>query len=164
REEAREARATREAAAVAGEGTPDSLDTIEIDLVQISEQARTLIRMVVTVLEAAGLWFIWADLLPALNQLNGISLWQHVVTVGGERHINKLTLGALLLALVVGVITALAGRNLPGFLEIVVLRRFALEAGSRYAIAKLFQYAIVTIGLLVAVSMIGVSWSSIQWL
>lgn len=164
REEAREVRATREAAAAAGESTPDSLETMEIDVVRISEQAQTLIRMFVTLLAAIGLWFVWADLLPALGQLGTVDLWQYVVTSGGESYINKVTLGTLLLALAVGVITALAGRNLPGFLEITILRRFALEAGSRYAIAKLFQYAIVCIGLLVAISLIGVSWTSIQWL
>lgn len=164
REEARDARATREAAAVAGEGAPDSLDSVEIDMVQITEQTRTFIRMIVALLAGVALWLIWADLLPALSQLNTISLWQHVVTAGDESYINKVTLGAVLLALGVGVLTALAGRNLPGFLEITILRRVSVEAGSRYAIAKLFQYAIVTVGLLWAISLIGVSWTSIQWL
>lgn len=164
REEAREARATREAAAVAGEGTPDSLDTVEIDMIQISEQTRSLIRAAVTLLAGVGLWFLWADLLPALSQFNEIRLWQYVVTVDGDNQIHEVTLGALLLALLVGVFTALAGRNLPGFLEITVLRQFSRNPGSRYAIAKLVQYAIVTVGLLVAITMLGVSWTSIQWL
>jgi len=164
REEAREARATREAAAAAGEGTPDNLDTVEIDLVQISEQTRGLIQVVITLIVAAGLWLIWADTLPALQLLDDVVLWRYATELDGATQLTNVTLGSLMLAVGVGVITALAGRNLPGFLEITVLRRFSMEAGSRYAMATLFQYAIVIIGLLVAVGLIGLRWSSIQWL
>ncbi len=164
REQAREARATREAAAAAGESTPDNLDQLEIDLVQITEQTRGLIKMVVTLVAAFGLWLLWSDMLPALSLLNDVGMWQYATEVDGATEFTQVTLGAMLLALVVGVVTALAGRNLPGFLEITILRRFSLDSGSRYAMATLFQYAIVLTGLLVAVSLIGFSWSSIQWL
>ncbi len=165
REQAREARAAREAAAAAGGSAPDNLDQLEIDLVQITAQTRGLIKVVVSLMAAIGLWLLWSDMLPALSLLNNVSLWQYASEVdGGATEFTQVTLGALLLALVVGVVTALAGRNLPGFLEITVLRRFSFDSGSRYAMATLFQYAIVATGLLVAVSLIGFSWSSIQWL
>lgn len=164
REEAREARATREAASAAGEGAPDNLDNLEIDLVQISEQTRGLIQVFTALLIGGGLWLIWSDMLPALQLLNDITLWHHTAQINGKTQLANVTLGALLLALGVGAITALAGRNLPGFLEITILRRFSMDPGSRYAMATLFQYAIVIIGLLVAVGIIGLRWSSIQWL
>ena len=164
REEAREARAAREAASAAGEGTPDNLDTLEIDLVQISEQSRGLIKVVIAVLIGAGFWLIWSDTLPALQLLNNVTLWQQSAQVNGQIAISHVTLGALLLATAVGVMTALAGRNLPGFLEITILRRFSMDPGSRYAMATLFQYAIVISGMLVAVGLIGLRWGSIQWL
>ncbi len=164
REEAREARATRDAAAAAGESTPENLDTLEIDLVQISEQTRGLIKVVIALLAMAALWLIWSDTLPALQLLDNVTLWQYANEVDGRTQLTQVTLGALLLALALGVVTALAGRNLPGFLEITVLRRFSMDAGSRYAMATLFQYAIVIIGMLGAVALIGFRWSSIQWL
>ncbi len=164
REEAREARATREAAAVSGESAPETLDGLEIDLVQISEQTRGLIKVVITLMIGAGLWFIWSGTLPALQLLDNINLWQYASRVDGQTEVTNVTLGALLLAMAVTLVTALAGRNLPGFLEITVLRRFSMDAGSRYAMATLFQYAIVIVGLLVAVNLIGLHWSSIQWL
>ena len=163
REEAREARA-REAAAAAGEGAPENLDTLEIDLLQISEQTRGLIKVVITLIIGGGLWLIWSDTLPALQLLDNVTLWQYSTEIEGQNQLMNVTLGALMLALAVGVITALAGRNLPGFLEITILRRFSMDAGSRYAMATLFQYAIVIVGLLVSVSLIGLRWSSIQWL
>lgn len=164
REEAREARATRDAAAAAGEGTPDNLDTLEIGLVQISEQTRGLIKVVIALITVAVLWLIWSDTLPALQLLDHITLWQYATEVDGKTQFTHVTLGALLLALALGLVTALAGRNLPGFLEITVLRRFSMDAGSRYAMATLFQYAIVIMGMLGAVALIGFRWSSIQWL
>ncbi|MES1929701.1 mechanosensitive ion channel MscS [Salinisphaera dokdonensis CL-ES53] len=164
REEAREARATRDAAAAAGESTPENLDTLEIDLLQISEQTRGLIKVVIALITVAVLWVIWSDTLPALQLLDNVTLWQYATEVDGKSQLTRVTLGALLLALALGVVTALAGRNLPGFLEITVLRRFSMDAGSRYAMATLFQYAIVIIGLLGAVALIGFRWSSIQWL
>ncbi|WP_353213807.1 mechanosensitive ion channel domain-containing protein [Salinisphaera hydrothermalis] len=164
REEAREARATREAAAVSGESAPDTLDGLEIDLVQISEQTRGLIKVVITLIIGAGFWLIWSGTLPALQLLNNINLWQYASRVDGKTEVTNVTLGALLLAMAVTLVTALAGRNLPGFLEITILRRFSLDAGSRYAMATLFQYAIVIAGLLVGVNLIGLHWSSIQWL
>ncbi|WP_209061043.1 mechanosensitive ion channel domain-containing protein [Endozoicomonas sp. G2_2] len=164
REEAREARATRDAAAAAGESTPENLDTLEIDLMQISEQTRGLIKVVIALITVAVLWIIWSDTLPALQLLDNVTLWQYATEIDGKSQLTRVTLGALLLALALGVVTALAGRNLPGFLEITVLRRFSMDAGSRYAMATLFQYAIVIIGLLGAVALIGFRWSSIQWL
>ncbi|WP_423823199.1 mechanosensitive ion channel domain-containing protein [Salinisphaera sp. SPP-AMP-43] len=164
REEAREARASREAAAASGDSAPDTLEGLEIDLVQISEQTRGLIKVVITLMIAAGLWLVWSGTLPALQLLDNVELWQYASQVNGETQITNVTLGALLLAVAVGVVTALAGRNLPGFLEITVLRRFSMDSGSRYAMATLFQYAIVIFGLLVAVNLIGLHWSSIQWL
>ncbi|WP_158583389.1 mechanosensitive ion channel domain-containing protein [Salinisphaera sp. Q1T1-3] len=164
REEAREARASREAAAVSGDSAPENLEALEIDLVQISEQTRGLIKVVITLVIGAGLWFVWSGTLPALQLLDNITLWQHTSRVDGQTTVTNVTLGALLLSVAVGVVTALAGRNLPGFLEITVLRRFSMDAGSRYAMATLFQYAIVILGLLVAVNLIGLKWSSIQWL
>ncbi|MGB7755767.1 MAG: mechanosensitive ion channel domain-containing protein [Salinisphaera sp.] len=164
REEAREARATREAAAVSGESAPETLDGLEIDLVQISEQTRGLIKVVITLMIGSGLWLIWSGTLPALQLLNNINLWQYATRVDGQTQLINVTLGALLLSAAVMLVTALAGRNLPGFLEITVLRRFSMDAGSRYAMATLFQYAIVIFGLLVAVNLIGLQWSSVQWL
>jgi potassium efflux system protein len=162
REEARQSRAARESGT--GDNASENIDNREIDLVQINEQTRGLIKMVITLVIGTGLWLIWSSMLPVLQQLDYIDLWQYTTRVEGHSQTSQVTLGALLLAIMTVVVTALAGRNLPGFLEITVLRRFAMEPGSRYAVSTLFQYTIVLIGLLVAASLLGVRWSSVQWL
>jgi potassium efflux system protein len=57
-----------------------------------------------------------------------------------------------------------AARNLPGVLEIIVLKRLDIASGTRYAASTLSQYAIVAIGLVIAAKMLGAKWSNIQWL
>ena len=63
----------------------------------------------------------------------------------------------------IGVVTAVAARNLPGVLEIAFVRRFALELGSRYAISSITRYVIVGVGIVMVFDTIGGSWSQIQW-
>ena len=60
--------------------------------------------------------------------------------------------------------TLVAGRNLPGLMEISILEPLSVEPGSRYAVTKVSRYLIYTTGVLVTISMIGVSWGDVQWL
>jgi potassium efflux system protein len=75
-----------------------------------------------------------------------------------------ITLADLGLAAVIGVLTAGAGKNLPGVLELAILQRSGLDTGSRYAIKTLAQYLIITVGFILIFQIIGFSWSQIQWL
>ncbi len=69
-----------------------------------------------------------------------------------------------LFALVALLLTLLAAKNLPGLLEISMLRRLALDSGSRNAITTLCRYVILGVGVAVTASAIGLDWSKIQWL
>lgn len=60
--------------------------------------------------------------------------------------------------------TLIAFRNVPGLIEIVVLQRLPLDAGSRYALSTVIRYLIVVIGILIAFQAVGISWSNVQWL
>jgi potassium efflux system protein len=102
--------------------------------------------------------------LPALGMLDEVSLWNQTVTVGGEDRIEPITLAAVILAAVVGIVTAVAARNLPGVLEIAFLQRLNIEPGTRYAAATLSRYFIVAVGTVLVFQNLGASWSSIQWL
>ena len=53
---------------------------------------------------------------------------------------------------------------MPGLIEMSLLRGRPFEPGFRYAISSLARYAIVLIGLAVALAMIGIGWSQMQWL
>jgi potassium-dependent mechanosensitive channel len=164
REKARAAAASREANEASGDATPQALEASEIDVASISQQTRALVRMITFVGLALGLWFVWKELLPALGVLDNVALWTQTITSETGTKIVPVTLWNLLLALGVAGITFIAARNLPGLLEMLLLQRLSIEAGTRYAITALSRYSIIAVGLLVAFNRIGADWSQLQWI
>ncbi|RFA26359.1 hypothetical protein CAI21_16840 [Alkalilimnicola ehrlichii] len=134
----------------------------ELDLETIDEQNRGLLNLAVGIAIVSGLWLIWTDLLPALNIFQEVVLWEQS-TADGEGKL-PLTLVDVILALTVGAFTLMAARNIPGILEISILPRLSIDAGTRYAITAIARYIIVTAGLIAVVNMLGISWSKAQWL
>ncbi|MCA8970555.1 MAG: mechanosensitive ion channel [Planctomycetes bacterium] len=178
-EAAKQAReAERAAALAAGKGEasseparevgPVAVDE-EINLAAVDAQTKTLLRGALAAVVLFVLWAIWVDVLPALGVLDEVELWQTNVETTSElgvidTKIVPITLGSVLLSVLVLLITFASARNIPGLLELSVLRRLKVEAGERYAITTLVRYAIVTIGVVAAFSSIGIGWGKVQWL
>lgn len=163
REAARMAQAAQAASEVSGDAAPVELELHMVDLPTINEQTRKLTRIVIGLSVIVGLWFIWVQVLPALAILDRITLWEHTVMVDGEVRQQPITLANLVLAVLVGVVTVTGARNLPGVLEIAVLQRLSIDAGSRYAITQVSRYLIIAAGISGAFNAIGGSWAQIQW-
>lgn len=164
REAARVAQAAQAAAQASGAAAaPIDLEIPVVDLPTINEQTRQLTRIVIALSVVLGLWFIWVQVLPALAILDHVTLWQYTVVVEGQEQRQSVTLANVLLALLIGVVTVAAARNLPGVLEIAVLRRLSIDAGSRYAITQVLRYVIVTAGISGIFNAFGGSWSQVQW-
>lgn len=145
----------------------------EGDLGRLSDQTRSLLRSLVAFVLAVGLWAIWVDMAPALRFVGDVHLWSYTVDsataadAGGATAatlVRYITLSDLVLALVVALVTAALAHNLPGLLEIVLLRRLALDAGARFAITAMARYFVVIVGIILACGAVGVSWSRVQWL
>ena len=136
----------------------------EIDMVTVSQHTRALLRAAAGVALAVLLWGIWSGMLPALNVFGDVVLWSHVVSTSAGDSVAAVTLGDLLLGLLVLVLTLVGARNLPGFLEIILLQRLSKDAGTRYAISTIGRYGILAIGLVWAFSFIGADWSKLQWI
>ncbi|MCB1280657.1 MAG: mechanosensitive ion channel, partial [Salinibacterium sp.] len=75
-----------------------------------------------------------------------------------------ITLADFGLAVVILIATYIAFRNLPGLIEIAVLQRLPLDAGSRYALSTVLRYIIAFIGIVSALGAVNIGWSNIQWL
>ena len=160
-------RAEREAAedeGSAGESDLSLLDEPEIDFGALSDDTTKLINTVLILVSAVGLWAIWADVLPAFRIFNEISLWQYSVVVEGREKLVPVTLNDVILGMLVILIVTVAARRLPALLEIVLLARLNITAGSRYAIATLTKYVIVATGVVLVFNLLGGNWSKIQWL
>lgn len=137
----------------------------EVDYNQLSEQSRRLVWVIFLFSGLFGAWSIWVDLLPNLRFLNQITLPFLVErVVDGVSRELPITLSDILTGLLLIMVTVLAAKNLPGLLEIAILRRLPITSGARYAISTLAQYTIVIIGIFLAFNSIGIKWSNIQWL
>ncbi len=137
---------------------------LEIGLAEIDEQTRSLLRTVMFILVAIGLWTIWEPIFPAFGILQDVQLWSYSGVVDGVTTAIPTSLANLAMSIVVVVITIIASRNLPGLLEITLLNLLPMDAGARYAFTTVCRYAITAIGFILAFNTIGFRWSSVQWL
>jgi len=84
--------------------------------------------------------------------------------VDGTEQLVPVTLKDLIFGALAILIVIVGARRLPALLEIVLLTRLNITAGSRYAISSLTQYTIVAVGIVLVFNLLGGSWSEIQWL
>jgi potassium efflux system protein len=139
---------------------PISEESIE----KIGVQSRNILNSLIVVIGAVALWVVWEPIFPALGILESVQLWSYSATVDGAAQRIPVDLADLLLAVVLVVATFLASRNLPGFLEITVLNAIPMDFGARQAMVILFRYLIIAVGVITFFSVVGVKWSTIQWL
>lgn len=108
---------------------------------------------------------------PAVNE--PAAPWTHTPASGpvtpaalreGPQEDRWITVGDLLAAAAVLLVTWIAVRNLPGLLEIALWQRLPLDRGVRYAMSTLTRYAIVLCGLMLGLSTVGIRWQNVQWL
>lgn len=164
------AQATKEAGDLTADVALDDVTVEEIDVAQVDMQTRRLLQLIVTVVLGVGLYAIWSSIFPALNRMEAFELWSVPVETVSEDGLNVLrdvavvSLGDGLVALLLTALIVLAVRNLPGLLELLVLRRLPLEPGMGYAITTLLRYAIVIGGLMTVAPLLGLTWDRAQWL
>ena len=148
-----------------------------MNLTQIVTQIRSLLDTGLLTVAVVGLWFVWADVTPALNILDRVPLWQTTVeeVVAGKdandqavvqvvKRPKPVTAANLGLALLMMGIAMVAGRNIPGLVEVILLEHLSVDAGFRFATTCLVRYAIFMAGVCLAFAQIGVGWNSVQWL
>lgn len=139
-------------------GEDVSVEVGELEAIEV--RTTRAIRFSVVSTSIIGFWAVWSDLLPAFGFLKNVTLWE----AGEDGIADPITLLDGLFCLISLVGTYYTTRNLPLILELLVLERFSLDRGMRYACSQVFQWAILIGGLAFSVSLLGISWSSVQWL
>ena len=178
--QARERRETTVSAAMSGEHTselPKNVDEPRVDLSRISEQMLKLTRIATCVLFLVGSWYVWAEVVPALQVFDRVELWENMVEVAENVEISEgitrtilvtratpVTLGSVLLAVGLFSVFLIASRNLPGLLQLTILQHLPMDDGGRHAVATMCRYALFATGMTMSAKMIGIGWSSVQWL
>lgn len=153
------------------------LSESDLDLSAINVQTRTLVRSFFVLAMLVGVWLIWVDMLPALEFLDRVKLWENTVevaetttavdgttTVHMVERPQPVTLKSLLITLVVLAMTVISAKNIPGLLEMALLQRLPMQSGSRYALTTVARYLIGVVGFVAACKVLGIAWSSVQWL
>nr|WP_244987273.1 miniconductance mechanosensitive channel MscM [Winslowiella toletana] len=151
------------------EAPPHNADGVEIDepvidLDAISAQSLRLVRSILTLIALISVIVLWSEIHSAFGFLENIKLWDASTTVQGVESIEPITLGAVLIAILVIIITAQLVRNMPALLELALLQHLNLTPGTGYAITTLTKYLLLLIGGMSVFSMIGLEWSKLQWL
>ncbi len=136
----------------------------EVDLDAISTQSLRLVRSLLMLIALLSVIILWSEIHSAFGFLENISLWDVTSTVQGVESLEPITLGAVLIAILVLIITTQLVRNLPALLELAILQHLDLTPGTGYAITTITKYLLMLIGGLVGFSMIGIEWSKLQWL
>lgn len=142
---------------------PTEAEAAEITIERIGDQTRRLLRALTLTTTALLMWGIWAELLPALNVLDTITLWHSSAQIDGELLRTAVTIKSLLLSSLAIALMLVALNNLGGLLELL-LNRLRLDAPTRYAILSIARYMVVVIGLSLALGWLGLRWGHFQWL
>jgi potassium efflux system protein len=167
------AAATSEAAA-----TADKPFVPKLTLAVIDRQSRSLVTGLGSLALAIGVWCIWADMLPALKFLDRWQLYSHTVDSaaansgveaaapksGDAVRVEWITAADLAWAAIILTMAFIAARNLPGLLEIACLQWLPLDPGARYAATTVVRYLIHLATIIAVCNVVGLQWSSIQWL
>jgi potassium efflux system protein len=143
----------------------------------INRRSRQFLNAISVTILVVGLWMIWSDSVQSLGILRRFELWQYTETTsvqtaspsGGliEQTLEQtvpVTLSDLIISLGILVLALIAARTFPAVLGMVAPRRVKLNQGNLHFFGELLRYAIAVGGIAVAMSRLGVSWASIQWL
>lgn len=144
------------------EGAMD-VDESEIDLDAISAQSLRLVRSILTMIALVSVIVLWSEIHSAFAFLENITLWDVTSTVNGIDSVQPITLGAVLIAILVLIVTMQLVRNLPALLELAVLQHLDLTPGTGYAITTITKYLLLLFGAILSFAWIGIEWSKLQW-
>ena len=145
------------------EGATDLPDP-HLSIEDVGQQTQTLLRTSLFTAVVVSLFVVWADVLPALNWLNNVTLWSRTISVGEIEVSSSVSLQDLLLALLLSAFYVIANRNLPGLIEILLSRSKLLDQVHSYTVTTLVRYAISVIAVITIFSLLGLRWSELQWM
>ena len=144
-----------------GAGIATAADPTDIPVDEMSSQTMRLVSIGLLLIALYVLTKIWAPVVPAIQLLDAVPLYE---TVGADGAVRSITLAGLVMTIPIVVLTIVAVRNLPALLEVVFLQRLPIRQAARYAIVSLTTYVLVAIGVIASANRLGLRWENIQWL
>ncbi|MGC8844991.1 MAG: mechanosensitive ion channel domain-containing protein, partial [Candidatus Hydrogenedens sp.] len=127
--------------------------------------------------------YIWSDTFPALTYLDKIHLWRassvtEVINTANTQTTQSntgqvsappmveewISLLDLLASVITIIITFVIIRNISFYSDYLLSKYTKIQHGERYAIITLSKYIIFTIGFLISLGLINITWNKVQWL
>ncbi len=136
----------------------------QLDLQQVNQQSLRLIRLVLFAGFGLLLYLVWADIFHAFSYTDRILLWSTTQGQGAAAATLPISLGDVMTALTIAIVTLVLASNLPGLLEVLLLSRLTLRPGTSYAATTLLSYLIIMVGIVITLGALGLSWGKLQWL
>ena len=135
-----------------------------INIQSISDQAHTLLKTMTIIVFVTLLWALLKNALPTLDILDNVVLWSNEITTATGIISESITLKNVLFSVALITLCILAAYNLPGLLELLVLRHLVLSPGTTYAVTTITKYILIVVSILTGTSQLGLDWSKLQWL
>ncbi len=140
------------------------VDEDKENLAELGEETRELLNAAAIVVALSVLYYLWAPILPVFDAMSAVTLWTSTVMVEGVAIVHRTTLEIVVFVTLMIGVTIYAARKLPALVELVLRSRTNVSAGTRYTVSTLLNYIILGVGILVALSKLGLDWSKLQWL
>ncbi|SHH30562.1 mechanosensitive ion channel domain-containing protein [Ferrimonas marina] len=140
------------------------IDEEQIELDEVNQQSFALLKGALLIGLGAALLGIWGSAVEQVQWFNDVVLWQVIEQTESGATLVNISLRSVLIAIGLLLLTLFAVQNLPGMLELLVLRRLDLQPGSGYAITTILRYLVILTGVMTAFAMVGFQWSKLQWL
>ncbi len=145
---------------------PPPVDAETIDVSSVTRQSLQLLNTLIVIGTIVLLWMNWSSLLPALTIFDGFELGTiktGLTDEDGREIIRTITLWTVLQSSLILILTFIAAKNFPSFIEIFALSRLGVDSGVRYAVKTIMGYVIVAFGVIWAFNKIGLQWSQLRW-
>ncbi|MDA7923059.1 mechanosensitive ion channel [bacterium] len=125
-----------------------------IDLASVGDQARELIRLLVSLATLFLIALAWSQSVPIFEAADNIK-----IPVFGSP-----TLLSLIQAGLVIVVTYGAVQNLSSLIELVLSSDTRINMGTRTAITTLCQYGVIAIGIAIFAHILNLKWAQFGWI
>jgi potassium efflux system protein len=125
-----------------------------LDLEVVADQTRDLMRTIFGLGTFVAILAYWSQAYPLAKLAGSITI----------PLMGRLTVLQLAVSILAVVVTVILVRNLPGLLELLVLRNTSIFPGTRHAIITLCQYAVTAVGAAVALGVLEVDWAQFGWI
>ncbi|MFQ1048626.1 mechanosensitive channel MscK [Avibacterium paragallinarum] len=135
-----------------------------LNIAQVKSQVKSVVDLLLWLGLFGLFYWVWSDLITVAYYLEGVTLWQQQVVTDTGTVSESITLLNLLFALIIIIGTYALVRNISGLLEVLIFSRMSFSQGTPYTITTLLTYFIIAIGGGAAFSVLGMSWSKLQWL